>query len=391
MRFTVDVVFRGLVVAALLSGCEGVLSSIDGDDAGPPPQAPGGDAGSPAPDGGGVSDGGLVHADGGDGGPAAGLDAGGQQPLVPNGQFRFPSGKVHDFIGGNYTDLGMLEGVWVPAEATADLQRLRDVGVDEVRIWASNRPGLDNLQLRGQRVDHIAIEAAKRGMTISVDLFDGATVGGLSVVNYRAMDAEYAQIVDHVVKPNGHHRNIQWSVGNEVADPWKPAEFADWYAEKAAQIRAAGGPMTQIIAELLPGSVNHPWANPVYEAAAKKVIAASDVVAVHYYPPNVATPADDGTIEHQSIYKWNELCRAVNRPFVIGEFNLHESYSSDAKLRAWVQHFYDLGVDHVSFWQFLKNEGGHVDPWSFDLVLPGHNRFGAIQDWMNKGPLDAGM
>src|SRR5262249_37751762 len=135
-------------------------------------------------------------------------------------------------------------------------------------------------QAASNRVQIIAQEAAARGMAVTVDLWNP----GLGVAQYRSRDAQFNNLVAVIVGGSRGVTNIQWSLGNEIGDPNDPAGFAPWYEQKAALVRQTGGPYTRIIAEMLPGSVNHPWADPAYAAAAQRIVAASDVVSVHFYP-----------------------------------------------------------------------------------------------------------
>jgi len=314
-----------------------------------------------------------------------------------NGQYQNFNGEAHNFIGGNYTDLGRLADGRMPnpldpagaeamrVAAREDLTRLREQGVTDVRIWAGNVPGgesvggLDNPQAMAARVNILAEEARALGMTLTVDLFDGNTVGNKNVNEYRAMDGQLNNIIDSVVGQNARHDNINWSVGNEIGDPNNPMGFADWYVEKASRIRQAGCPGTRVSAQLVPGSVNHPFASPVYEAAARKIIAASDVVGIHFYPHGNGPGHPDDHLDYNSILKWNDLCKQMGKPMIIGEFNVHHSARSDEAIQNWLQHFKDIGVDHVSLWQFMKNEGGHIDEESFDS-LRGRDYIGLLRD-----------
>ncbi|MBN2359116.1 MAG: cellulase family glycosylhydrolase [Deltaproteobacteria bacterium] len=313
-------------------------------------------------------------------------------PASGTGQFLKPDGSVHNFIGGNYTDLGRLDNGTMPdpttpegaaamrAAVAADLDRLQGEQVDEVRIWAGNVPGgesvggLENPEAMAARVKIIAEEAARRDMTVTVDLFDGNCVGGKDVNNYRAMDDTYNKVIDTVVGKNRDADNIQWSLGNEIGDYNNPEAFANWYVEKANLIRQAGGPGTKVVTEFTPGSaINHPrgigydrWA-----ACASKIINASDIVGIHFYPKHGPDSMDAGDqLEYETLCAWNDLAQKAGKPFVVGEFNVSSEQGgrSEQSIQQWLQRFEEMGVDHVSLWQFLKNEGGHIDEESFDSL-----------------------
>lgn len=337
-------------------------------------------------------------------------------PAPGNGQFVKPDGGVHNFVGGNYTDLGRLDDGNMPDPATAegaqairnaaaaDLDRLRGQGVDEVRIWAGNVPAggqvgdLENPQAMAARVRIIAEEAAKRGMTVTVDLFDGNCVGDKNVDKYRAMDPKYDEIVRTVVGGNRDLKNIQWSVGNEIGDPNNPQRFADWYVEKANLIHQVGGPGSKVITEFTPGSaINHPRyiGNDPWEQAARKIIGASDIVGIHFYPktgPGNLDTADQ--LEYETFSRWNDLARQAGKPFVVGEFNVSSEKGgrSSESIQQWLQRFDEMGADHVSLWQFMKNEAGHIDEESFDS-LRGRDFIDQLRrdGWLDRKPRNNGI
>src|SRR5688572_28759229 len=115
------------------------------------------------------------------------------------------------------------------------------MGVDEVRIWAADFPENnlgDDPEVLARRVGLIADEAARRGMTVTVDLFDGNAVPK-DVAVYREREAQLSQRISTIVGQNAQCSNILWSVGNEIGDPEDPSGFADWYEQKVGQIREA--------------------------------------------------------------------------------------------------------------------------------------------------------
>ncbi len=346
-------------------------------------------------------------------------------PVSPNvpasrtrdGQLINAQGQVENFLGANYTDLGYnaIQDPASPAFRNAvaeDLARLKAQGIDTVRVWAAppNVYPDDDTGRMATRVDVIAQEAAKLGMNITVDLTD--SFGDKSVHNYQNGDIarQLDQRIPHVIGPNAHHPNIDWSIGNELGDPNQPLAFADWYASQAQRIREHAGPDQRIISELTPGAVGHPdhgW--PQAREAMQKIIDASDIVGVHFYPVGapgqLSGPRPDGTwpaADWDSVQSWAALAQQANKPLVIGEFSIPrdaQPLSQDEythQTNAWLQELHKMGADQVRLWQFMKDEVGHFDPAAVDLIdhAQGHkNDTQALLDtlhhngWIGKKPL----
>jgi hypothetical protein len=378
----------------------------------------------PPPDNGPASRDGWVHVSGPGGtgwvseqyvrkagaGPSPGVGAVGQPP-PGDGRLLTPDGRPQHYVAGNYTDLGRAnDGGMMPHPihdeaafrdaVNQDLDRLREMGVDNVRVWAADFPhnplGNDHAALAA-RVRIIAEEAAKRGMTVTVDLFDGANIPK-DVNTYRGQDAELDARIQTIVGQNAGASNIVWSVGNEIGDPANPAAFADWYTQKANLIRqtvAANGGDTQrplISLQVTPGALGHPthgWGDA--RAAMERVVAASDIISPHFYPTGMPGQlpwenhelegGSQGTfpqMDYDSLKVWVELANAAGKPVTVGEFSvprdtletrdLSEQQYTDMT-EAWLRELKGLGIDQVSFWQLAKDDVGHVDPASVDLVV----------------------
>lgn len=334
-----------------------------------------------------------------------------------DGQLLNAQGQVENFIGANYTDLGYnaIQDPASPAFRNAvaeDLARLKSQGVETVRVWAAppNVYPDDDTGRMATRIDVIAQEAAKVGMNITVDLTD--SFGDKSVHNYQHGDIarQLDQRIPGVIGPNAHHPNIDWSIGNEIGDPHNPLAFADWYVSQAERIREHAGPDQRIISELTPGAVGHPdhgW--PQAREAMKKIVEASDIVGVHFYPVGapgqLSGPRPDGTwpaADWDSVQTWAALAKDANKPLVIGEFSIPrdaQPVSQDEYIHqtnAWLQELHNLGADQVRFWQFMKDEVGHFDPAAVDLIDHTHGHKGDTQalldslhhnGWIGKKPL----
>lgn len=349
----------------------------------------------------------YVHKAGAGAPPAPGAPGGAP---ANGGRLLTPDGRPQHFVAGNYTDLGRANSGHMShpihdqaafrAAVNQDLDRLREMGVDNVRIWAADFPenplGNDNAALAA-RVRIIAEEAAKRGMEVTVDLFDGATMDK-NVNAYRGRDAELNARIQSIVGANAGASNIVWSVGNEIGDPNNPSGFADWYVEKANMIRdtvrAHGGNTNRplISLQVTPGALGHPthgWANA--RPAMERVVAASDIISPHFYP--TAMPGQlprenqrvDGSsqgtfpqMDFDSLKVWVELAKAAGKPVTVGEFSvprdtlttkdLSEQQYADMT-EAWLRELKNLGLQQVSFWQLAKDDVGHVDPASVDYVV----------------------
>jgi len=263
-----------------------------------------------------------------------------------------------------------------------------------VRIWAQHPNGLTDPVAIGERIRILAEEAQKRGIKLTVDLFDTYAVGGRDVDNYLNLDMD--TLIREVVGRCKDFDSIQWSVGNEIGDPGIPdpndvtLRFATWYEQVAAKIRAAGGPGTVISAQFVPGSVNHPWANPTFAEAARRIIAASDVISVHAYPtgPVGSEPWMSG-IEQRSMDWWARAVHDAGKTFTIGEFGLPEHLRTPDVINGWLRYYEDtLGADHVSLWQFMKHDVGHVDDMSWDEITGNHTCLDILRQggWLGRAP-----
>ena len=55
---------------------------------------------------------------------------------------------------------------------------------------------------------------------------------------------------------------------------------------------------------------------------------------------------------------------------------------SPEAIDAWLDHLYEQGVDNVSLWQFMKNEGGQLDEEAFD-TLRGNDYLDTLRPWLD--------
>ncbi|HYH96365.1 SH3 domain-containing protein [Hyalangium sp.] len=327
-----------------------------------------------------------------------------------DGRLLTPDGRPQHFVAGNYTDLGRANSGHMPhpindeagfrAAVNQDLDRLREMGVDNVRIWAADFPenplGNDNAALAA-RVRIISEEAARRGMTVTVDLFDGATMDK-DVNAYRGREEELNARIETIVGANAGASNIVWSVGNEIGDPNHASDFADWYVGKANLIRdtvrANGGDANRplISLQVTPGALGHPthgWDKA--RAAMERVVEASDIISPHFYP--TAMPGqlpwenrrEDGSsqgtfpqMDYDSLKVWVEIAQAQGKPVTAGEFSIPRDTQATKALseqqyaeltEAWMHELKNLGIQQVSFWQLAKDDVGHVDPASVDYIV----------------------
>lgn len=377
---------------------------------------------SAPPDGGPTSRNGWVHVSGPAGNgwvseqfvqkAGGGTNPGGGDGTTQPGDGRLLGldGKPQSYVAGNYTDLGRANDGHMPdpltdpagfrAAVEQDLNRLQGMSVDNVRIWGADFPENplgNNLDALSARVRIISEEAARRGMTVTVDLFDGATMNK-NVNDYRGRDAEINARIQTIVGQNAKANNIYWSVGNEIGDPANPSGFADWYTEKAdlirQTVRANGGDTNRqlISMQMTPGALGHPthgWGGA--EAAMRRVVAASDIISPHFYPtgmpgqlpwenkrPDGSSQGTYPQMDYDSLKVWARLAKESGKPVTVGEFSVPRDTQATQGLseqeyanmtEAWMRELRNEGIQQVSFWQFAKDEGGHVDPASVDFVV----------------------
>lgn len=276
------------------------------------------------------------------------------------------TGALHKFVAGNYTDLGVNPDGSMPTDRTAlewnatqDLNRLRDLGVTNVRIWAHLGYASNNYGAMANRVNWLAELARQRGMTLTVDLFDSS--GNNTLQNLRNNEAQINNMVSYVVGGNANKSYIYWSLGNEIGDPWYPLDFADFYVAKVQLMRQSGA--LRISLQPVPGSLNHNWGGTTTQAATR-VINASDDVSVHFYAAGaVGNEGNVNGLELGSTQQWMNLAHSLCKPAVIGEFGITDlAQRTDQNVSDWLYYFREnLKVDQVSFWQLTKDEAGHVD------------------------------
>lgn len=132
------------------------------------------------------------------------------------------------------------------------------------------------------------------------------------------------------------------------------------------ELAAAVGPAQLIVAEMTPGAAQHRWDSDT-ASAAKRIIAVSDIVSIHFYPE-----CDDPDLERKSMMQWQKLC---GDKFRIGEFSINKATSNRSQaIRDELEKFEVMGrrgVHTVSMWQFLKTEpAGHIDVVSLEINPP---------------------
>lgn len=279
------------------------------------------------------------------------------------------TGQYQRFVAANYTDIGVDGDGNMPADvdqiennARDDLDRLRNLGISNVRIWAFRGFSLNDYGRMAERVGVLANLAAQRGMTLTVDLIDAS--GQATMAYLWANDTHINRMIDDVLAPNAGRSNIYWSLGNEIGGYDNPQAFADYYEAKVAKMRSKGS--IHISFQPIPGSLEHRWW-PDTKTAAIRVINASDDISVHFYAASaLATELAANRLEFTSTVQWIQLAHAACKPATIGEFSIIDlNDRTDGNIWEWLEYFdTQLKVDQVSFWQFTKNEGGHVDGWA---------------------------
>jgi hypothetical protein len=296
------------------------------------------------------------------------------------------------FVQANYTDIGMANGIFDEQAALEDLRRLAAAGVTNVRVWAETG-GLTDIGGMANRIDVLARLAAsdELHMTLTVDLIDGQ--GNSDLTNYTNSiydEAINARIKD-IIGPNRGHSNIVWSLGNEMQSPNQPRAFADWYAGKVQAMRDAGA--RKIVAELVPGAAGNNLNDADVRYAIWKITSVVDTVSIHLYPnaPPDGLEAANYDEEYALFLAWLTAANEAGKKFIVGEFAVDGGPDQDPAIRneetlhAWLQHLSGLGVDNVFLWQFMKNEGGHIDHRSYDSFENGESFEAALRNrgWLN--------
>ncbi len=288
-------------------------------------------------------------------------------------------------VGSNYTDLGCNESgnfdyywvgrpktEWEPilrSHVTRGLDKLKQYGVKQVRVWVvPPQVGLLDVErtFMPARIGVIAYEAKLRGMIVTVDLHDFGSYREPNPSPSAGRDQLLTERIDAIVMPNSSFSNLRWSIGNEIRGPDNPEGFATWYENQANKLTNAVGPGQLIVAEMVPGAAEHHWGGDT-TVAAKRIIAVSDIVSIHFYPE-----CDNPDLERNSMKEWQKLC---GDKFRIGEFSINKDTPNRSQaIRDELKKFEVMGrrgVHTVSMWQFLKTEqAGHIDPLSLE-VAPG--------------------
>lgn len=314
--------------------------------------------------------------------------------LASGAMFTNPfTGQPHKFVAANYTDLGVNSNGSMPtdkfqlqANASEDLTRLKNLGVTNVRVWANIGYNETDYTMQANRIKWLAEIALSKQITLTVDLIDSSGRQRLSDIQGR--DAHINNVINTVIVQNANKNYLYWSLGNEIGGYDNPLGFAAYYESKVALMRQKGA--MHISFQPVPGSLEHRWNGDTREAAIR-VINASDDVSPHFYA--LKTPQTEAgstnALEFSSMQQWIALAHDLCKPAIIGEFSIDLPFRTDANVTAWLNYFRDtLKVDMVSFWQFTKNEGGHVDPLCFcDLPNVGNGpHISAMQGYLGAAP-----
>ncbi|MCO7224737.1 cellulase family glycosylhydrolase [Pleionea sp. CnH1-48] len=278
--------------------------------------------------------------------------------------------SLHKFVAANYTDLGVNADGSMPSDqttlvnnASADLERLKNLGVTNVRVWAFMGYDTHEYSKMSNRVNWLANLARSKGITLTVDLFDAS--GETTLQTLLNHNDHINNMINYVIGGNANKNYIYWSLGNEVKGHTDPLAFASYYKDKTDMMRQKGA--LHISFHPVPGSLEHLW-NGVTREAAKQVIDASDDISVHFYAAGArANEMSVNGLEFGSTIQWINLAHERCKPAIIGEFGISNlSQRTDANVTDWLNYFREnLKVDQVSFWQFTKDEAGHVDPQCF--------------------------
>ncbi len=285
-------------------------------------------------------------------------------------------------VGSNYTDLGCNEagrldyypGAGWETELLRNVRRgldkLRQFGVKQVRVWVvPPQVGLLEVErtFMPARIKVIAQEARSRGMIVTVDLHDFGSFREPNPSPSAGRDQLLTERIDAIVRPNSSFSNLRWSIGNEIRGSDNPEGFATWYENRVNELSNAVGPWQLIVAEMTPGAAEHHWGSDT-TSAAKRIIAVSDIVSIHFYPEDDTTGQ-----ERISMMEWQKLC---GDKFRIGEFSIKKINPNRSKaIREELKKFEVMGlrgVHTVSMWQFLKTESaGHIDEdMSLEITPP---------------------
>ncbi len=312
------------------------------------------------------------------------VDASGQGASFVNPE----TGQLHKFVAGNYTDLGVDNNgnmsnteSTVRSHAGSALDKLKNVGVTNVRVWPF-RHNENDYNKMANRVSWLASEAAQRDMTLVVDLFDSSSQNSYGHITEN--EARIDNMINVVIAQNANKSNIYWSLGNEIGGYENPLAFATFYENKVAAMRSAGA--LHISFHPVPGSLNHDWTG-VSKVAAERCIAASDDVSPHFYAKGaVSNEGSVNGLELGSLQQLIEIGHNLCKPVIIGEFGIKadcdpphtcnngctENYSqrTAANISGWLNYFENtLKVDQVSFWQFKKETLGHLDAESYTPIF----------------------
>ena len=268
---------------------------------------------------------------------------------VTNGHFSL-NGRKFRHVGVNTHELVYHTG----PQTTNDLNRLRQAGVRQVRVFLAN--DTHNTTEAGDRLRDLINQAYPLGIRLTVaianmyDYGNGADMAnsgincvmgdrgyytekrpaqGCRVLNHQWLvdntndpNARYLQFVIAVVTRFKDHPGIfAWEVGNEISDPLvnddKGETLLKFYAKAAATIKSID--RYHLVA---PGIISTRQVGLTDQAKRERLYRDFDYVTEHMY----YDPPPDGSTGYPPSDR--DLAQQLNKPLVIEEFGVHKSFGN---------------------------------------------------------------